>query len=83
MKSGASGKSRAASRHVEAFLEMLAAEHGAAANTIESYRRDLADFAAFAAKRDVQPEDADARTLRDYLARLAQAGMSASTAARR
>ncbi len=70
-------------RHVEAFLEMLAAEHGAAANTIESYRRDLADFAAFAAKRDVRPEDADSRSLRDYLARLAQAGMSASTSARR
>ena len=62
---------------------MLAAEHGAAANTIESYRRDLADFAAFAAKRDVRPEDSDGRTLRDYLARLAQAGMSASTSARR
>lgn len=62
---------------------MLAAEHGAAANTIESYRRDLADFAAFAAKRDVRPEDADSRSLRDYLARLAQAGMSASTSARR
>ena len=70
-------------RHVEAFLEMLAAEYGAAANTIDSYRRDLADFAAFAAKRDVRPEDADSRTLRDYLARLAQAGMSASTSARR
>lgn len=62
---------------------MLAAEHGAAANTIESYRRDLADFAAFAAKRNIRPEDADSRTLRDYLARLAQAGMSASTSARR
>jgi integrase/recombinase XerD len=62
---------------------MLAAEYGAAANTIESYRRDLADFAAFAAKRDVRPEDADGRNLRDYLARLSQAGMSPSTSARR
>ena len=62
---------------------MLAAEHGAAANTIDSYRRDLIDFAAFAAKRRVHPEDADSRLLRDYLAKLAQAGMSAATSARR
>jgi integrase/recombinase XerD len=62
---------------------MLAAERGAAANTLDSYRRDLSDFSAFAAKRGVKPEDADARCLRDYLARLVQAGMSAATSARR
>jgi integrase/recombinase XerD len=62
---------------------MLAAEHGAAVNTIESYRRDLADFSAFVAKRGIRPEDADGRALRDYLAKLAQAGMSAATSARR
>lgn len=71
------------SRHLETFLEMLAAERGAAANTLDSYGRDLADFAAFAAKRGVKPEDADTRALRDYLARLAHAGMSAATSARR
>ena len=59
------------------------AEHGAAANTIESYRHDLDDFSAFAAKRRIQPENADSRLLRDYFARLSQAGMSASTSARR
>lgn len=62
---------------------MLAAEKGAAANTIDSYRRDLVDFSAFAAKRGIRPEDADDRAIRDYLARLAQAGMSAATSARR
>ncbi len=34
------------SPQVEIFLEMMAAERGAARNTIESYRRDLADFMA-------------------------------------
>jgi len=70
-------------RHVESFLEMLAAERGAAANTIESYRRDLDDFADFAARRRVRPEDAPTRLVRDYLRRLSQAGMAASTSARR
>jgi integrase/recombinase XerD len=36
-------------RHVEAFLEMLAAERGAARNTLLAYQADLDDFAAFAA----------------------------------
>ena len=62
---------------------MLVAEHGAAANTIESYRHDLDDFSAFAATRKIRPENADSRLLRDYFARLSQAGMSASTSARR
>jgi integrase/recombinase XerD len=29
--------------HVEAFLEMMSAERGAALNTLEAYRRDLDD----------------------------------------
>ncbi|MBM3566493.1 MAG: site-specific tyrosine recombinase XerD [Alphaproteobacteria bacterium] len=80
-KSG--GDSKAASRYAEPFLEMLAVERGAAANTIEAYRRDLADFARFALKKRTRPEDADARAVRDYIARLAGAGMSAGTSARR
>ncbi len=39
------------SRHVESFLEMLAAERGAAANTREAYARDLKDLAGFLARR--------------------------------
>ena len=34
-------------RHVAAFLEMMAAERGAAANTLDAYRRDLSDYLAF------------------------------------
>ena len=29
--------------HVEAFLEMMSAERGAAVNTLQSYERDLED----------------------------------------
>ena len=47
-------------RHTEAFLEMLAAERGAARNTLAAYRADLEDFAAFAGGR---PAEADAARL--------------------
>jgi integrase/recombinase XerD len=70
-------------RWIAAFLDMMAAERGAADNTLESYRRDLDDFAAFAAKRSTAIEEADTATVRDYLARLEKAGMAPSTAARR
>ncbi len=72
-----------ASRRVEAFLEMMVAERGAAPNTLDSYRRDLNDFAGFLAGRRRLPEDADAADVRRYLAGLAAAGLSARTGARR
>ena len=71
------------SRHVDTFLEMLAAERGAASNTLQAYRRDLADFSAFVAARGWLPEDADGTAVRDYLAHLSGAGMAPSTSARR
>jgi len=73
----------APSRHVDAFLEMLAAERGSARNTLEAYRRDLSDFAAFLKGRGQAPEDADAAAVRAYLARLSGAGMAPGTTARR
>ncbi len=68
---------------IEAFLEMLVAERGAARNTIDSYRRDLADVESFLAKRDRGIEAATTDDLRDYLAALNAGGATASTAARR
>lgn len=67
---------------IEAFLEMMAAERGAALNTLEAYRRDLADFQAFASRRGGL-EAADTEIIRAYLARLEDAGFAARTAARR
>ena len=65
----------------EAFLEMLAAERGAAALTLDAYRRDLADFGGFLAGRPIAA--AVAEDVRRYLARLDAAGMAPRTAARR
>ena len=62
---------------------MLIAERGAAVNTVEAYRRDLADFAGFLAKRGRALEAADGPALRAYLAAVARAGMAPRTAARR
>ncbi len=70
-------------RHVEAFLEMLAAERGAARNTLAAYEADLADFESFTRTRAQAVAGADAVTLQAYMAGLGTAGLSARTAARR
>jgi len=70
-------------RHVDAFLEMLAAERGAARNTIAAYRADLDDFSAHARIRGLQPADAGPEIVQSYLRGLASAGLAARTAARR
>jgi integrase/recombinase XerD len=68
---------------IEAFLEMLVAERGAARNTIDSYKRDLADVESFLARRDRGIEAATTDELREYLAALNANGATPSTAARR
>jgi integrase/recombinase XerD len=70
-------------RHEEAFLEMLAAERGAARNTLLAYAADLQDFAAFAASQGTGPAEADESLLRAWIASQSAAGLSARTAARR
>jgi len=69
--------------HIEAFLEMLAAERGAARNTLAAYEADLTDFTAHSAAKGMAPEAADAATLQAYMAGLQAQGLSARTAARR
>ena len=70
-------------RHVESFLEMLAAERNAARNTVQAYRRDLDGFASFAATRREGASAGSAETLAAFMAAQATAGFSARTAARR
>ncbi len=67
----------------EAFLEMMAAERGAAANTLDAYRRDLADAAAFLKRRGRALPDASTADLRAFLKALSGQGMTPRTAARR
>lgn len=67
------------SASIEAFLEMLAAERGASANTLAAYRRDLEDFRARAGGL----EKAGSDTVRRYLASLARRGLAPSSQARR
>ncbi len=62
---------------------MLSAERGAAGNTLEAYSRDLIDLAGFLSSRGAAMLEAGPDDLRDYLARLHDAGLAASTAARR
>lgn len=72
-----------ADRHVEAFLEMLAAERGSARNTRLAYELDLTDFATFVERRGGAVAKADAAAVQAYMASLHDAGLSARTAARR
>jgi len=58
----------AVSPRLEAFLEMLAAERGAASLTLSAYRNDLIDLAGFLAGRGVVLDDANGAALHDYLA---------------
>jgi integrase/recombinase XerD len=70
-------------RHLEAFLEMLAAERDAAFNTREAYRADLEDFAAFAAGDGSTLMGATPALLRAYLGSLRARGLAARSQARR
>jgi integrase/recombinase XerD len=68
---------------IDLFLDMLAAERGAGANTLAAYRNDLADLSAHlrAARRSIA--DASTEHLRAFLASLAERGFKASSLARR
>lgn len=68
---------------IETFLEMMSAERGAAQNTLDSYRRDLEDAAAFSAATGLQLTFANPGTIRSYLDDIAGRGFAATSQARR
>ena len=72
---------RGMDRHIEAFLEMMAAERGAARNTVAAYASDLAEFARFAAARGTVPAHADGALAQAFMAGLS--ALSPRSAARK
>jgi integrase/recombinase XerD len=70
-------------RRIEAFLDTLRAERGAADNTIEAYRRDLEDASSFLRANRSSLIDAGERDLSAFVRDLHERGMSAATVSRR
>jgi integrase/recombinase XerD len=77
-----SGKTSDA-RLIDLFLDMLAAEQGAGVNTLDAYRRDLADFKQFLGRAGHGFAGVETQALRDYLADLGARGFKSSSVARR
>jgi integrase/recombinase XerD len=73
----------AVSPRLEAFLEMLAAERGAARLTLAAYRSDLLDLSGFLARRGLTLDSVDAAGLHDYLSAAATRRLAPRTLARR
>ena len=71
------------SRHLDAFLEMLAAERGAARLTIAAYRTDLDDLSWFLAAAGSALEAADEPSLHAYFAAPATTRLAPRSLARR
>ncbi|QJE74022.1 site-specific tyrosine recombinase XerD [Aerophototrophica crusticola] len=69
---------------VDAFLDMLVAERGAAANTKDAYKRDLLDVAAFlkAQRGGTALDQASSDDLRAYLDHLSAGGVKEKAAVR-
>jgi integrase/recombinase XerD len=73
----------AASHLIDAFLEMMSAERGAAANTLAAYRRDLGDYFGFLAEQGKTPDTAMREEIVGWLDGLKAEGLAASSAARK
>jgi len=65
------------------FLDMLTAERGAAAHTIEAYTRDISDFLGFLAAKRSSAVKASADHVRAYLGELAGRGLAPASRARK
>jgi integrase/recombinase XerD len=78
-----SSKTAKDAKLINLFLDMLAAEQGAGANTLDAYRRDLTDFSEFLGRTGQNFAGAGTDELRDYLAELDTRGFKSSSVARR
>jgi integrase/recombinase XerD len=87
-RAASEGKPRRAAREklsplVEAFLDMIAAERGAAKNTVEACMRDLRDYLADLDRMGKTPLDATTGDIRAHLSRLEVSGSKPSSSARK
>jgi integrase/recombinase XerD len=78
-----SARGKVDSSELALFLDMLSAERGAAAHTIDAYRRDLAEFLAFLAAKGTDAKRAKSDHIRAYLAGLARKGLAPTSRARK
>jgi integrase/recombinase XerD len=67
---------------IRSFLNYLRVEKGLAENTILAYRRDIAKFAGFAAKRGLQIEQVKRGDVVDFLGALYRKGLDSRSVAR-
>ena len=68
---------------LESFFDMMSAERGASANTLDAYRRDLLDLSATLKKRKTSLRAASREDVKHYLGTLATAGIAPSSQARK
>lgn len=76
-------KKAAGDSELALFLDMLMAERGAAAHTIDAYTRDISDFLAFLAAKKSSAAKASADHVRAYLESLAAKGLAPTSRARK
>ncbi len=67
---------------VQLFLDFARVEKGLAANSIESYRRDLTEFSAFLQRLGKSPSAVDRDVIRAFLKELYDRGLGARSVAR-
>ncbi len=68
---------------IAAFLASMAAERGAAKNTLDAYRRDLSDYESSLKAYSLTPARAARNDIEGYMAGLAAQGLAATTRARK
>ena len=66
---------------IDSWLEMLSAERGAAANTLEAYRRDIEEFADFLSATSLMT--ASVEEIRNFLGQLTRQKISPASQARK
>jgi integrase/recombinase XerD len=77
------GRDMTSAPSLEAFLDMMSAERGASANTIDAYRRDLEQLDAYLSQLGTSARRATREDVNRYLAHLSRRGTATSSQARR